>query len=242
MPDEPSTPELEVRHRFDGGLSWGRAGNGLLECRSHALRVGDDVWLIDPIDGAELEEMLAELGGEVVGVIVLLDRHLRDSVAVAARHDARLLVPPGQWRRGHPAPDDAEQIAADVSECPFSFTPIVERSGQWLEWALWWPERRVLVVPEAVGTPAYYLSRSREPLAVHPVLRVIAPPHALAALDVEPDLLLVGHGQPLERSVRAAIELAVEESRRELPWYLLTAPRHLVRWGRAAVGLGRASC
>ena len=242
MTDPAASPELEVRYRFDGGLYWGRAGNGLLECRAHALRDGDDVWLIDPIDGAELEATLAELGGSVVGVIVLLDRHVRDAVAVAARHDARLLVPPGQWRRWHAAPAGAEQLATHVDDCPFVFASIVERPGQWLEWSLWWPEPRVLVVPEAVGTPSYYLSRSREPLAVHPVLRIIAPPHSLAQLDVDPSLLLVGHGQPLERSVHAAIEIAVDESRRELPWYLLTAPRHLVRWGRAAVGIGRASC
>ena len=61
-------------------------------------------------------------------------------------------------------------------------------------------------------------------------------------LDVEPELLLVGHGDPIEGDVRLEMELAVEEARRELPRFALAAPRHMVRWARAAVGMGRASC
>ncbi|MCW2923958.1 MAG: hypothetical protein JWM98_1362 [Thermoleophilia bacterium] len=233
-----------VTHRFDGGFSWARSSSGLLECRSHALRDADGgVWLVDPFDGTGLDEELEALGGDVVGVIVLLDRHIRDSVALARRYGARLLAPPGRWRRGHPRPQDAEALRAEgIDACPFTFTPIIQREGQWLEWSLWWPERAVLVVPEAVGTPDYYRSRAREPLAVHPVLRVAGPPHGLVAPGTEPQLLLVGHGDAVEADVAGTIELAIGEARRELPSFLLAAPRHAVRFVRAAVGVGRASC
>jgi hypothetical protein len=232
---------IEVAFTFEGGCSWKRVGSGLLECRSHAL-VDDDggIWLVDPIDGDELEDLLPP--GDVVGVIVLLDRHLRDSVRIARRHGARLLVPPGRWRRDRPRPADAESLAAQVDRCPFTFAPVIERAAQWLEWQLWWPGRSVLVVPEAVGTPRYYRTLASEPLGVHPLLRVIGPPRALLALDVEPELLLVGHGAPVERDVASALELAVHEARRELPAYLLATPRHAIRWARAVVGIGRASC
>lgn len=233
-----------ITHRFDGGFSWARATAGLLECRSHALRDEDGgVWLVDPFDGTGLDEELEVLGGDVVGVVVLLDRHLRDCVELARRYGARLVAPPGRWRRGHPRPVDAEALRSEgIDDCPFTFTPLVEREGQWLEWSLWWPAQRILVVPEAVGTPSYYRSRAREPLAVHPVLRMLAPPRALAALDVEPRMLLVGHGDAVVGDVAATIDIAVDEARRELPSYLLASPRHLVRFARAAVGIGRASC
>lgn len=236
---------IEVAYRFEAGFSWRRAGSGLLECRAHALRDDDGgVWLVDPLDGAGLDDELEALGGEVVGVLVLLDRHLRAAEQVAARYGARLVVPPGRWRRGHSAPDGAEELAERLDGCPFRFHPLVERHAQWLEWCLWWPERRLLVVPEAVGSASWYRSRSREPLAVHPILRVVAPPRALVELqlDPQPELLLVGHGDPVPGPVGDTVELAVSEARRELPWYLLAAPRHTVRWIRAALGVGRASC
>lgn len=235
---------IEVVQRFDGGFTWKHAGNGLLECRSHALRDDDGgVWLVDPLDGAGLDEELEQLG-DVVGVIVLFDRHLRSSARLAERYGGRLLVPPGAWRWGSRMPDGAEPIAEHVARCPFEFVSLVQRDRQWLEWALWWQARRILVVPEAVGSAGWFLSRTREPLAVHPILRVVGPPRALTGLELgdEPSLLLLGHGDSIERSVYDTLDLAVTEARRELPWYLLTAPRHAIRWARAAVSAGRASC
>lgn len=236
--------EVEVVRTREGILSWSRAGAGLLECRSHALRADDGgVWLVDPLDGAGLDEAL-ERFGEVAGVIVLFDRHLRSAPALARRYGVRLLVPPGRWRRGSRLPQGAEQLAEHVEGCPFRFVSIVERDGQWLEWALWWSERRTLVVPEAVGSAQWYRSRAREPLAVHPILRVVEPPTTLLdlELDAEPELLLVGHGDDVGDAVSDTLELAVREARRELPWYALSMPRHTVRFVRAAIGAGRASC
>jgi hypothetical protein len=236
--------DIEVVDRFDGGISWKHAGAGLLECRSHAL-VDDDggVWLIDPLDGAGLDEELEQLG-EVVGVLVLFDRHLRSSARLAQRYGARLLAPPGRWRRGNRRPAGAEELATHVEGVPFRFLPIVERDGQWLEWALWWGDRRILIVPEAVGSAQWYRSRSKEPLAVHPVLRIVEPPRTLLELgdDVRPARLLVGHGDTIDHDAQETLELAVHEARRELAWYALAAPRHAVRFVRAAVGAGRASC
>jgi hypothetical protein len=235
---------VEVVEARDGIISWSRAGAGLLECRSHALRDADGrVWLVDPLDGAGLDEAIEQLG-EVAGVIVLFDRHLRSAPALARRYGARLLVPPGRWRRGSRQPDEAEALAEHVDGCPFRFLPIVERDGQWLEWALWWSERRTLVVPEAVGSAGWYRSRAKEPLAVHPMLRVVGPPRTLLdlGLDAEPELLLVGHGNDVHEAVGDTLELAVREARRELPRYALSMPRHTVRFVRAAIGAGRASC
>jgi len=236
-------PAIEITARFDQGFSWGHAGHGLLECRSHALRDADGhIWLIDPLDGEGLDAALVELGGDVAGVIVLLDRHFRASVEIAERHGARMLVPPGKWGKFGVHFEHAETYHASALDCPFTFLPVIEKQGQWIEYALWWSEERVLVVPEALGTASYYRSRAKEPLAVHPVLRVLAPPRRLVGVAPEAELLLVGHGESMHGAIAESIALAVGEARRELPFYALAAPRHAVKWARAMFGMGRSSC
>ena len=66
----------------------------------------------------------------------------------------------------------------------------MRESPRWREVALWWPERRTLVVADALGTIAYFTA-GREPLGVHPLLRLF-PPRQLARFD--PEHVLVGHG------------------------------------------------
>ncbi|MCW2959697.1 MAG: hypothetical protein JWM90_84 [Thermoleophilia bacterium] len=224
-----ATLPVAVTHRFPRGISWTRGGPALLECRSHAL-VDDDggVWLVDPIDGPGLDAELAPLG-RVVGVIVLLDRHLRDAPAVARRHGARLLVPPGRWRRA--VPDGAEPIREQVVGCPFHFAPVVERDRQWLEQLLWWPQQGVLVVAEAVATLDAYRA-SAEAIGVHPLLRV-RPPVALRDARLRPTLLLVGHGDPVERDATPSLLRALTRARRDLPLLFVALPRLLLARRRA---------
>lgn len=213
------TPTIEVAHRWDHGCSWKVAGSGMLACRSHVLRDGDRLWLVDPIDGIGLDELLEALGGEVAGVVVLLDRHLRDAVSLARRYRCRLLVPPGRWRPGHPAPDGSEPLSAEVEGCPFRFDPVVERRGQWLEWSLWWAEQRTLLVAEAVGSANYYLASGDEQLAVHPLLRVLGAPASLATeLVPSPVRILVGHGDVVEgKDIEQELRRAIGTARSTLP-------------------------
>ncbi|MCW2973510.1 MAG: hypothetical protein JWN72_1783 [Thermoleophilia bacterium] len=138
--------------------------------------------------------MLKELGGPVVGVIVLLDRHVRDAPDVARRHDAPLLVPPGRWRTGHQRPRGAHALTQRVEGCPFRFFPVVERDGAWLEHALWWEAAGVLVVAEAVGTTDYCTLGTGAPLGIHPALRFGIRRSGLSELSHRPTMLLVGHG------------------------------------------------
>ena len=94
--------------------------------------------------------------GEPAGVIQLLDRHERDCAAFARR----LGVP------HHVVPFE------DVG--PFEAMPVVRRS-RWREVALWWPERRVLVCADALGTVPHYFALGGERLGVHPLLRLTPP-------------------------------------------------------------------
>lgn len=182
------------------GASW-VAGDVLFKA-SHALVDEGRVWIVDPVDSGDAVERAAALG-EPVGVLQLLDRHNRDSAAVARR----LGVP------HHKVPDV-------LPDTPFSLLKIDFGRG-WRERALWWPDRKVLVVPESIGTAPLF-AVGRGPAGVHPMRR-LAPPGALRPFV--PEHLLVGHGAPLHGSDAAAGLLdALARSRSDMPRLLLKVP------------------
>lgn len=169
---------------------------------SHALADGGRVWLVDPVDWPEAVERALALG-EPAGVLQLLDRHNRDCAPLAKRLGVPHLV----------APDE-------LPGTPFACVPVLRRT-RWRETALWWPERRTLVVAEAVGTNRFFTAGAA-PLGVHLLLR-LTPPRRLAAY--EPEHLLVGHGSGLRGpEAAAALRRALAESRRRLPGLLVRLP------------------
>jgi hypothetical protein len=194
-------------HAHDLGLTW--VVNEPLQRASHALADRGRVWFVDPVDDPAAMAAAAALG-EPAGVLQLLDRHGRDGAALAERLGIPLL-----------------RVPAAVPGSPFE----VVRSGVWIprwdEVALWWPERRALIVAEVLGTsPHYTLDSGRA--GMHPLLRAL-PPGALRSYPAEH--LLVGHGTPLHGpGTGDAIERAYAHSRRDLPRILLKLPR----MGRAA--------
>ena len=173
---------------------------------SHALEVDGRVWLFDVVDWPGLDDRVQELG-EPAGVVQLLDRHNRDCAAVARR----LGVP------HHVVP----RVLAGT---PFELRPVVQLRW-WREAALWWPERRLLLVADAVGTIPFFRAGA-EPAGLHPALR-LRPPRSLRGL--EPDHLLVGHGEGIHHHP-AALESALRTGRRRIPRWLLGLPR-VVREG-----------
>jgi hypothetical protein len=160
---------------------------------SHALCSDGRVWLVDPLAALGLEERLRALG-EPAGVTQLLDRHGRDCAALAAR----LGVP--------------HEVVPSGRVGPFEALQVVDRRF-WRESALWWPERRILVTADALGTARYYRA-GRDRLAVHPVLRLV-PPRKLGAF--EPLHVLCGHGEGVHEDAAAALDEALATARRRLP-------------------------
>jgi hypothetical protein len=169
---------------------------------SHALAADGRVWLVDPVDWPDAIQRATALG-EPAGVLQLLDRHNRDCAAIAGRLGVPHLV----------APDG-------VPDCPFECLPL-QRRRRWSETALWWPERRTLVVAEAVGTNPFFTG-GKAPVGVHLLLR-LTPPRTLA--PYEPEHLLTGHGAGLhgDGTVEALRE-ALRTSRRGLPGVLVRLP------------------
>ncbi len=130
-------------------------------------------------------------------------------------------------RASHALAADGGVWLLDPVDRPQPRQPLVEAvtvvwRRWWREVALWWPERRVLAVPEALGTAPYFRAPGR-PLGVHPALR-LTPPRALARF--EPVWLLPGHGGPLGGPEAApAVREAIAGARREIPRWLAGLPR-----------------
>jgi hypothetical protein len=194
--------EFQLCDETEWGFGW--VLHERLERCSHALLAERRVWIFDPVDADGAAERIRALG-EPAGVIQLLDRHGRDCVAFAER----LRVP------HHVVPFQG------VPSAPFD--PVrISRNRLWREVALWWPEARVLVCADALGTARYYRAGD-ERLAVHPLLRLV-PPRRL--LRFAPRHILCGHGEGVHgEEAGPALAEALRTARRRLPLRIPRNPR-----------------
>lgn len=188
------------------GLGWISPERPRLHLASHALLAGGRVWAVDPLDADGVEERILALG-EPAGVVQLLDRHDRDCAELARRLDVpHHVVPCG-------------------SVGPFEAIPVVSRRF-WRESALWWPEERVLVCADALGTVPHYFALGGERLGVHPLLRP-TPPMQLGRH--EPEHVLCGHGAGVHERAAEAVRDALATARRRAPRLFLEAPAAALR-------------
>jgi len=192
--------KLRFCDEFDGGLGW--IADEFMERCSHALVEDGRVWVIDAVDGDDVEEQI-RAAGTPAGVVQLLDRHNRDCAALAARLGVR------------------HHVVPNGSLGPFACIA-VKKSHSWNEIALWWPDRRVLVCADALGS-AQYFRAGDERLAVHPLLRVRPPRPQLGAL--QPQIILCGHGEGVLEDAGVALREALSTSRRRIPGQAASAFR-----------------
>ncbi len=186
---------------FDGSFGWEM--HERLKRASHAVALEGKVWIFDPVGWEPALERISELG-EPAGVVQLLDRHERDSAAVAARFG----IP------HHVVPD----------ELPDSGIELVQIVGSrfWKECAAWIPSLETLVCADALGTIAYFRTPD-EPVGVHPLLR-LRPPRVLRSYA--PQHILCGHGRGVHGPEAApALQEALRTSRRRLPKALVNSVR-----------------
>jgi hypothetical protein len=188
---------------LDGAFGWIVENERIGRC-SHALVDGGRVWLVDPLVGDGVEERV-RAAGEPAGVIQLLDRHNRDCRAFADR----LGVP------------HYEVPVELIPDAPFEFL-VVRKGWTWKEVALWWPDRRLLVCADALGTVGYFAAPG-ERLGVHPLLRPIPPRKRLG--HVRPETVLCGHGEGVLADAAPAFDQALRDARRTLVPLLVNAVR-----------------
>jgi hypothetical protein len=187
---------LKFSDEFEHGFAWALEDERIPRT-SHAIRSGDRVWLTDTVDGPGLDERIRQLG-EPAGVVQLLDRHKRDCAAVAARLGVSLHL--------LEAPDLLEARS-------------IQSWRYWKEIALWFPQERILVCADALGSLGYFRAKG-EPFGVHPLLRLFPPKRALAGL--EPEHILFGHGPGVHGpETPKHLAEALATSRRRLPQALL---------------------
>lgn len=190
----------------DWGFGWIAPERPQLQLASHALLADGGVWVVDANDGDGVEERIRALG-EPAGVVQLLDRHRRDCADLARRFGVR------------------HHVVSLEGVAPFEAVPVVQRRW-WRESALWWPERRVLVCADALGTVPHYFALGGEPLGVHPLLR-LKPPRGLA--ELEPEHVLCGHGAGVHERAAEAVHDALAHALRRAPRMLFELPASFVR-------------
>ena len=181
---------------------------------SHAVETEEGVWVIDPVDAPGLDDELAELG-EVVGVTLLLDRHKRDTAAVAERHGVPVSLPEALAGVADDLHTETEVYSRALPDTAFRTITVVD-NRLWHEVALYDREGRTLIVPEAVGTVDFFRTGS-ERLGVHPGLRLFPPRKALG--DLSPERVLVGHGPGVFDDAANALRVALSHSRKSAPKY-----------------------
>lgn len=211
-PDMPmkgsGAAELSVVDRFDRGVGWIAYPGEAMQRASHIVESEGKLWVFDPVDAEGVDDLIAEFDADVGGVVVGLARHERDAEAVAARHDAPVYVP--RWMNGV-AEDAAVPVERFGDELAgFAVERLID-NPLWQEAVFF--DGATLLVPEALGTVAYFRSAS-EQLGVHPMLRLL-PPRSLR--QYAPERLLVGHGQGVFEDPSRAIRTALDGSRKRAP-------------------------
>lgn len=221
MPMKASDPatEYEEIDRWEGGVGWIAHPEEKLRRASHALATDAGVWVVDPIDAPGVDDLFAEFG-DVAGVIVLLGRHERDAAAIAARHDVPVSVP-SSVEPGIDLDGSVEHVTGTLPGTDYRCIRVTNWPG-WREAALY--DGETLVVADALGT-ADYMRVGAESIAVHPALRMV-PPTSLG--DLDPERILVGHGEGVFERATPALRDALDGARTNLPRAWWQAARSMV--------------
>jgi hypothetical protein len=201
--DTQERPTLEDVTEWSGGLSWIAYPDERGQRASHALQTAAGVWLVDPVDADGLDERLAELG-DVVGVVVLQDRHTRDASDIARRHDVSVSVP--DWMRivHEKLETPAESLGSALPGTDYTVHRLLD-TDEWEEAILVDETTNTMVVPETLGTMALF-DGPEDALGLHPELE--EPPELLS--NWEPEQILVGHGASIYSEAHTQLQAVLD--------------------------------
>lgn len=219
---------VEEIDRWAGGVGWVAHPGEVMERASHALATDAGVWIVDPVDGGGVDDLVTGLG-EVAGVVVLSNHHCRDAASIARRHEVAVHVPAGMPGVAAALAAPVERIEAGLPGTGFDLLEVATGSN-WYEFAL--HEGETLVVPESVGT-ADYIRVGDERLGVMTLRRLAPPRDAMGGLA--PERILVGHGEGIFEDAPAALADALSNARRRLPRALVENGPRQVRTVAAAL-------
>lgn len=207
--------------RWEDGVGWLAHPEEIMERASHALDTDAGVWLVDPLDGDGVDDLVMEYG-TVEGVVVLSNHHTRDAASFGRRHGVAVHLPDAM--RGVADSLDAPVVRV-TDRLPGTDYEVREVAigSNWYEFALY--DGETLVVPESVGT-ADYIRVGDERLGVM-ILRRLTPPRGTLG-RLSPERILVGHGAGIFEDAEAALADALVNARRRFPRALIeNGPRQL---------------
>ncbi|WP_277543616.1 hypothetical protein [Haloarcula laminariae] len=230
--DRGPASEYEVVDRWDDGIGWLAHPNETGRRTSHAVVEEDGgVWLIDPIDAPRIDEELSTLGN-VHGVIVCSNYHVRDADVFAARHDVPVYCPPWLSRATSQLDAPIEPETSTVGTSGFELRRCRPFPG-WSEAIAYRGFDETLYVPDVLGTSSLF-TVGEERLGMYLLCR-FAPPRAVFE-GLSPQRILVGHGQGIFESASAALRTALNGARRRLPAALRSNGWGQIRALTAALG------
>lgn len=211
MYDRGTIEEAATLARWDGGVTWLAHPDEGGKRASHAIQGEDGVWILDPLNATNLEQLVDPLG-EVVGVAVLSCWHARDAGIVANKYDVAVHIPEWMDRIEERVDAPVEAYTLSPGDSGFEMLPC-RPLPRWQEMFLYDSPSKTLVIPDSMGTiEPFRIGDERLGLEL---FRRLQPPEQLEGL--EPERVLVGHGEPVTADAADALEVALTDARRQFP-------------------------
>lgn len=198
--------EAEFVDEWSDSFGWIAKPEENMKRTSHAFVEDDDVYLVDPLDAENLDQKISEFG-EVKGIVILFDRHERDSGKLAERYDCPVYVP--EWF-DRELDVEVRKISDKVPGTDWEIHTVVD-SRMSNEAALYHRETRTLIVADSLGTAKHLRGRGEE-LGMSPLYR-FSPPKKL--LKFEPERIFCGHGEGITENATETMKETVGEGRRK---------------------------
>jgi hypothetical protein len=228
--DRGESDHARIVGEFEDAVSWIAHPEEEGKRASHAISTDEGVWLVDPIDAPNVHDPIDALG-DVAGVAVLSAYHARDAGRVARQYDVPVSIP--EWmnrvEERVDAPIERYVNAPGGSGAGFTTRACRPFPG-WHEVFLFHEPSATLFVPDSLGTSHQFLLGD-ERLGVS-VFRRLQPPTQLRGVD--PDRVLLGHGEPRSDDAAGELEAALTGTRRSFPKALLENGVDAVRSGLGA--------
>ena len=210
--------EAEFIDKWQNGFGWIAKPEEDMVRTSHAFQ-DDGVYLVDPLDAENLDEKLNEYG-EVKGIIVLFDRHLRDSEELAEKYGCPVYIP--EWLEKS---IDAEVIEAQdsIPGDDWRFIDAVDTfTGR--EAGVYHEASGTLIVADALGTVDMFCGRG-EKLGLNPLYR-LHPPKNLLNYNVE--RIFCGHGKGIQKNTESTLKNTLNKARRKTPSAYFKAVKSMI--------------
>ncbi|MFO7794245.1 MAG: hypothetical protein R6V35_04705 [Candidatus Nanohaloarchaea archaeon] len=210
--------DAEFIDEWENGFGWIARPEEDMVRTSHAFE-DNGVFLVDPLDAENLDEKLEDYG-EVKGIIVLFDRHQRDSEQLAEKYGCPIYVP--EWLE----PEiklDAEPIENKIPGTSWELIETVNTlTGR--EAGLYNKQTGTIIVADALGTVDFFKGRN-EKLGLNPLYR-LNPPKNLLNYDI--DRIFCGHGIGIQENTKKTLKNTLDKARRKAPSAYFNAVKSMI--------------